>query len=153
MQEYRLSQAKIDELTAELDERVNVTRSQSIERTATARAFGDLSENAEYHAAREAQARNEGRIQEIKEILKHAVLVERKGGDVAELGATVKLQKAGADDHVVYTLVSAQEADMSQGRLSVDSPLGVCIVGKGAGTTCSIETPRGTVEYTIIHVS
>lgn len=153
MQEYRLSQAKIDELTAELDERVNVTRPQAIERTAIARAFGDLSENAEYHASREAQARNEGRIEEIKEILKHAVLVERKGGSAAELGATVTLKKSGADDHVTYTLVSAQEADMAAGRLSVDSPLGSCVVGKSAGHTCSVETPRGSVEYTIISIS
>jgi transcription elongation factor GreA len=153
MQKFQLSQVKIDELRQELDYARGVLRGQIGERVETARAFGDLSENAEYHAAREAQAKNEGRIQEIEGILKGAVVVERRGSDIAELGAEVTLKKIGADVHQVYTLVTEHEADMAQGRLSVTSPLGSCVIGKKSGDTCQVETPRGTTEYEIISIT
>lgn len=141
------------ELEAELLERKTITRLEISERVATARAHGDLSENAEYHSARESQGKNEGRIQEIEYILKHGKIVQRSGSDVAELGASVTLKKSGVDDHIVYKLVGPHEADMAQGRLSVESPLGSCILGKRAGESCSVETPRGSVEYNIIEIT
>lgn len=153
MEKIFLTEQKKTELETELHDRKFVVRSEISERVQTARAHGDLSENAEYHAARDEQGKNESRIKEIEAILKAAVIIERSDSGRAELGATIVLQKDGEVDQKTYLLVSAHEADMAAGRLSIDSPLGICLVGKGSGDICQIETPRGTMKYKVVSVS
>jgi transcription elongation factor GreA len=149
----QITQSKKEELELELKELKEVKRAEISERVATARAHGDLSENAEYHAARTAQAKNEGRIQEIEYILKHSEILERTNSDIVELGATVTLQKIGAGTEHLYMVVSPEEADMAGGKLSVTSPLGACVINKKTGDTCTIETPKGKVEYKVVKIA
>lgn len=150
--EILITESKRSELEAELKQLKTVTRQEISERVQTARAHGDLSENAEYHSAREAQAKNEGRIGEIEHILKHAKLIERSGKQVVELGAKVTLLKKDSGDKREYTIVGPEEADMALGKLSAGSPLGVCILGKQTGETCTVATPKGETEYEIVSV-
>ncbi len=152
MEKVLLTAAKKAELEAELQHRKSVLRAEIGEQVQTARAHGDLSENAEYHAARDEQGKNESRIMEIEDVLKRAVIIERSGSGKGELGASVTLQRDGDGGPKTYTLVSPQEADMAQGRLSIDSPLGKCVIGKGSGDVCVIETPKGEAKYNIISI-
>lgn len=148
-----ITESKKVELLKELDHLKNVVRADISDRVQTARAHGDLSENAEYHSAREAQAKNEGRIGEIEHILKHAKIIERSGSSIAELGAQVRLLKKSTDEKRDYVLVGPEEADMAQGKLSIESPLGGVLVGKKVGDICSVETPKGSTEYEILEIN
>lgn len=152
MEKEFITQTKKEELEAELSERKTVLRDQIGERVATARALGDLSENAEYHAARSEQGKNESRIMEIESILKRAVIIERSGSGKVELGATVIVKKIGDTDEKTFMIVSDTEADIAQGKISTSSPMGSVMFGKSAGDEFSITTPRGEVSYTIISV-
>ena len=112
-----------------------------------------MSENAEYHASRDEQGKNEGRIQEIEHILKHAEIIHRSGTDKVELGATVVVKKIGSDDEKTYMLVDNAEADIAKNKISTASPIGAAMVGKTTGDTFSITTPKGSIEYTIVSIT
>ncbi len=148
-----LTKAKKADLETELKHRKSVVRAEISERVQAARALGDLSENAEYHASRDEQGKNEGRIQEIEAILKHAQIIERSGGDAVELGATVVVKKNGDDAEKTFMLVDQAEADINQNKISTSSPMGEAMLGKSAGDTFVITTPRGEVSYKIVLVS
>lgn len=152
MEKEFITQDKKTQLETELFERKTVIRDQIGERVATARALGDLSENAEYHAARSEQGKNESRIMEIESILKRAEIITRSTSGKVELGATVVVKKDGDTDTKTFMIVSDTEADISQNKISTSSPMGSAMVGKSTGNTFEITTPRGDVSYTIISI-
>ncbi len=152
MEKEFITLEKRQELEAELLERKTVLREEIGERVATARALGDLSENAEYHSARDQQGKNETRIMEIESILKRAEIITRTQSGVVELGATVVVNRDGEEK--TFMIVSETEADIALGKISTNSPMGSAMIGKKTGESFSIMTPRGTeVSYTIVSVN
>lgn len=121
------------------------------ERIATARTFGDLSENAEYSAARDEQKTIENRILEIEDILKNAKIIRAKSGGKVNIGSTVKV-KTG-DKELEYTVVGPVEANPLEGKVSYESPLGKALMGKSEGETAELTTPKGKTEYQIVAVA
>lgn len=119
-----------------------------------AREHGDLSENAEYHAAKEHQGHVEGRIQMLEHKLAHAVIVETSGqsGDRVLFGATVVLEDRGSGERVTYTLVGEEEADISRGLLSVRSPVGRALIGKLIEEEVAVRVPAGVRQYQILEI-
>ncbi len=152
MTESLISQEKFEELTKELDELRTVRRREVAEQLEYARSLGDLSENAEYQEAREMQAAVEERIGKLEGILKNAKIVRGSKSDIVGMGATVTVQKIGADEKHVYTIVGAEEADIIGGKVSYHSPLGAALLGKKKGDEFSFDTPRGTQKYKILKV-
>ena len=152
MEKEFITLTKKQELEAELFERKTTLRDAIGERVATARALGDLSENAEYHAARNEQGKNESRIMEIEDILKRAEIIQRTDSGIVELGATVVVKKQGDETEKTFMVVSETEADIAQGKISTSSPMGSAMVGKKVGEDFSMITPRGEVCYTIISI-
>ena len=144
-----------EKLRAELDELKNVKRPQIIEAIATARAHGDLKENAEYHAAREQQSFAEGRIKEIEGKLSNAEIIDvtklNANGKVV-FGTTVVLADEDTGDEVTYTIVGEDEADIKQGMISVTSPIARAMIGKEEGDIAVVEAPAGQREYEIVEV-
>lgn len=144
-----LSKEKLAEIEAELAVRRGEKRKELAERIGLAKDQGDLSENFEYHNAKELQAENETEIFRLEEMLKNAVVVDmKKGGTTIGLGSrfTVKM-KDGATRQ--FMLVGAAETDPIKGKISNDSPLGNAFLGKSVGDTASFEGPNGIIEYTI----
>ena len=138
------------ELEEELEQLVS-SRTDIAERIAEARSFGDLSENAEYSAAREEQSRVETRIAELEEILAGAEIIEAETGDgKIGLGETVIL-KSGRKT-VEYKIVGAVEADPAHGKISNESPLGTQLINKKVGDIVVIETPKGKTKYEVVEI-
>ncbi|MBX3706922.1 MAG: transcription elongation factor GreA [Pseudomonadales bacterium] len=139
-------------LRAELQHRKSVLRPQITQSIADAREHGDLKENAEYHAAREQQSFNEGRIQEIEGKLADAQVIDVKKiaptGKVI-FGATVTLTDPDSGAEVRYKLVGEDESDLKAGKLSVMSPIGRALIGKSEGDVVTVRTPKGDVEYEV----
>ncbi len=152
MSEY-LTQAKKADLETELMNRKSVIRPEISERLQAARALGDLSENAEYQSSRDEQGKNEGRIQQIEAILKTAKVIERSGSDKVEFGATVVVKKLVDGTEKTFIIVDDVEADIGQNKISTSSPIGSAMLGKSAGQSFTISTPRGDVDYEIISVA
>jgi len=152
MEKEFITAQKKAELEIELADRKGTLRTEIGERVATARAHGDLSENAEYHTARAEQGKNESRIIEIEHILKHSEIVKRSDSGKVELGATVVVKKDGDADTKTFMIVSDTEADIGQNKISTSSPMGSMMVGKSANDTFTITTPRGEVSYIIISI-
>ncbi len=148
-----LSKEKKAEFEAELLHLKTVIRPAISERIQTARALGDLSENAEYQTSRNEQGKNEGRIQQLEAILKNSKLIERSGSDVVEFGATVVVHKIADNTEKTFIIVDDAEADIAQGKITPHSPIGMEMMGKSAGDVFMITTPRGTVEYRIVSVA
>ena len=125
-----------------------------IQQIAEARDHGDLSENAEYHAARERQAFVEGRIAEIEEITSRAEVIDvsKLSGKSIKFGATVKLVDEDTDEKVAYQIVGADESDIKDGLLSVSSPLARALIGKEKGNFVEVTTPAGSKSYEILSV-
>ena len=145
--QFKLTSEGIAELKAELEELIG-NRSEVAERIKTAREFGDLSENAEYSAARQDQDRAESRISEIDHILKNAeVISQPKKKDIVELGNTVVLKDGKTEK--TFTIVGSVEADPLSGKISNESPIGQALLGKKLGENVEIKLPAGTVKYTI----
>ena len=139
------------ELEAELKRLEGDERREIIESLEFAKSLGDLSENAEYHQAREAQGKLEDRVSEIKRILKDAEVVSgKRKGDTAQIGSTVTVQKKGEKEKRTFILVGEGEADMAAKKISYQSPLGSAIYGKRKGDTTVFDSPAGSVEYTIV---
>jgi len=153
MEKEFITQSKKQELETELSERKTVLREEIGDRVATARAQGDLSENAEYHAARSEQGKNESRIMEIESILKRAEIITRSNSECVELGATVIVKKDGDDQEKTFMIVSDTEADIAQNKISTSSPMGSMMMNKKSGDSFTITTPRGETTYTILSVA
>ncbi len=147
-----ISQEKFEELTKELEELRTTRRREVAEQLEYARSLGDLSENAEYHEAREMQSSVEERILKLEAILKNAKIVKGAKSDVIGMGSSVMVKKVDADEKREYTLVGAEEADMFSGKISYRSPLGNALLGKKKGDEFSFHTPKGTQRYKILDV-
>lgn len=152
MGEELLSQEKFEELTRELDELRTTRRREVAEQLEYARSLGDLSENAEYHEAREIQGAVEERIQKLENMLKHAKIVRAGKSDTVSMGSVVIVQKQGSEDKHSYTIVGAEEADVLSGKVSYHSPLGAALMGKKKGEEFSFHTPKGSQKYKILKV-
>lgn len=141
-------------LEAELKRLKTVERPEIIKAIATAREHGDLSENAEYHAARERQGFVEGRVGDIEDMVRRAVVIDvsKLSGKVIKFGATVKVADEDTDEKKTYQLVGEHEADISAGRLSVTSPLSRALIGKTVGDSVEVMSPGGTRSYEILTV-
>ena len=141
-------------LEDELKKRQTVERPRIIEHIAEARSHGDLSENAEYHAAKEEQAHNEGRIAEIEDKLARADVIDigKLSGDTIKFGATVTLVDEDTDKKTVWQIVGEPEADPKKGRISITSPLARALIGKKKGTTVEVMAPGGPKAYEITKV-
>ncbi|MCX6747741.1 MAG: transcription elongation factor GreA [Candidatus Nomurabacteria bacterium] len=148
-----ITEEKKKALMAELEQLKGPKRKEIIEALASAKALGDLSENAEYHNAREEQGKLEERIKEIEKILQNSEVVTATGGDIVLVGSKVVVNKEGTKEEVTYFIVGAEEADMATGKISHKSPLGVALYGKKKGDSVTFTTPRGAVNYKIINVS
>ncbi len=141
-------------LKEELKRRKEVERPKIVKAIEEARAHGDLSENAEYSAAKEAQAFNEGRIKELEGTIALANVIDpgKLSGGKVVFGATVELTDGDSGEEVVYTIVGEHEADIKQGRISITAPVARALIGREAGDTVTVRTPRGTREYEIKEV-
>ena len=147
-----LTKEKKAELEAELLHLKTVIRPAIAERVQTARALGDLSENADYQTSRSDQGKNEGRIQPIEAILKNSKVIERSDSGRVEFGATVVVHKIADKSEKTFMIVDDAEADIAVGKITPHSPIGMEMIGKSAGDIFMITTPRGTVEYKIVSV-
>ncbi len=141
-------------LEDELRQMKTVERPAVIRAIAEAREHGDLSENAEYTAARERQGFIEGRITELEDIISRAQVIDAStlSGDMVRFGATVTLADEDSDEEPVYQIVGAHEADIRSGRLSVHAPLARALIGKHIGDTVEVSTPGGSKSYEIVDV-
>lgn len=148
---YITKEQKTD-LEAELKQLSSVKRKEILETLEYAKSLGDLSENAEYHQAREAQGKNEDRIKEIEYILKHAEVSAGSRTGVIRVGSTVVVQKSGTKDKKEFKIVGPEEADMPSGKLSYKSPLGAAMFEHKKGEEVSFTTPAGVTKYKIIDV-
>lgn len=148
-QKKYVTKEKKQELEQELDYLTNTRREEIAKEIERAKSMGDLSENAEYQQAREDQASVEGRIMEIKGILKSAEIVNHKKSDVVEVGSTVTLRKKYASTDQDFQIVGSEETNLAEGRISHTAPLGEALLGHKAGDTVEVKTPGGEVEYHI----
>lgn len=154
MEKIPMTAAGYAALEAELKRRQQEDRQRIIEAIAEARAHGDLSENAEYHAAKEQQSLNEGRILELEGFIARADIIDvsKLGGDTIKFGATVKLVDEDTEQEKVYQIVGEPEADVSAGKVSIASPIARALIGKVVGDTVEVVTPGGGKSYEIVDV-
>ncbi|WP_242339991.1 MULTISPECIES: transcription elongation factor GreA [Anaeromyxobacter] len=138
-------------LKEELKRLKNVERPKIVKEIAEARSHGDLSENAEYHAAKEKQSHIEGRILQVEHWIASAEVIDvsKHVGDRVVFGATVSLEDSDSGDQVTYRIVGELEADLKQGRISVTSPIARALIGREEGDTVTVRTPGGEKEYEI----
>lgn len=141
-------------LQEELRWRQQEERPRIIEAISEARAHGDLSENAEYHAAKEAQSHNEGRIGELEDLVARAEVIDpsKLSGATIKFGATVKLVDEDTDDEKTYQIVGDQEADVKSGRISISSPIARALIGKSVGDSVEVVAPGGSRAYEILDI-
>jgi len=147
-----ITEEKKKALEEELKFLKTVKRKEIIESLDAARALGDLSENAEYHQAREDQGKTEDRINQIEVMLRSAVIVKKHSSQKVEIGTTVTVKKDGSKENIIYSIVGAEEADMTHNKISNKSPLGYALFGKSKGESVSITTPKGLAKYTLIDI-
>lgn len=129
-------------------------RPKTIEAIATAREFGDLSENAEYHAAREKQGFIEGRILDLEDKMARAEIIDisKLSGAFIKFGATVKLIDDETEEEVTYHIVGEYEADITKKRISIASPIAKALIGKTVGDIVKVSTPKGSKSYEVVEV-
>ena len=151
MERVPMTAAGFRALEAELKRRQVEERPRIIEAISEARGHGDLSENAEYHAAKESQSLNEGRIAELEDKLARAEVIDvsKLSGDTIKFGATVTLIDEDTDKKQVWQLVGEPEADAKKGKISITSPLARALIGKAKGTSVEVMTPSGAKAYEI----
>ena len=153
MEKIHLTAAGQARLEAELRDLKTVRRPQVIKDIAEARAHGDLSENAEYHAAREEQSHIEGRIKELEAVLSLAEIVDisKLSGSV-KFGATVELVDEETDEEITYQIVGPHEANIDKNLLNLQSPLARALIGKEEGDSVEVRTPGGVRSYEVLSV-
>ncbi len=151
--ELYITQEGLDELKKELDELKLVKRPEVISALKDARAQGDLSENAEYDAARTEQAIVEARIKDLEVMVENAVVITKADTDKVGLGAKVTIEYVGDDDTEEYSIVGSQEADPFANKISNESPIAKAIMNKKVGDVVSVESPNGTYDVKIVAIS
>ncbi|MBP9803243.1 MAG: transcription elongation factor GreA [Candidatus Pacebacteria bacterium] len=141
------------ELEHELEDLKGPKRKEIIARLEYAKSLGDLSENAEYHQAREDQGVLEEQIKKIEHILKVSKIAVAEGGDTVSIGSKVTVTKEDSKEKLIYTIVGSEEADSSLGKISNRSPFGSALFGKKKGDKIEFQTPKGVVHYKIVDVA
>src|SRR5476651_2103561 len=151
MDKIPMTAAGYTTLEAELKHCQQVERPRIIQQITEARTHGDLSENAEYHAAKEQQSLNEGRIDELQDKLARADIIDvsKLSGDTITFGATVTLVDEDTDEKKVWQIVGEPEADAKKGRISITSPLAKALIGKGKGASIEVNAPGGAKGYEV----
>jgi transcription elongation factor GreA len=146
--------AGYERLVEELKQLKTVERPAIIKAIAEARDHGDLSENAEYHAARERQSFIEGRVMELEAKISLAEIIDVKklSGKTVTFGATVTLSDEDTDEETKYQIVGADESDIAKGLLSITAPLARALIGKSVGDSVEVVTPRGSKSYEIVKI-
>jgi transcription elongation factor GreA len=152
-EEHMLSQEKFDDIKKELEVLTTVNRKEIAESLEYARSLGDLSENAEYQAARDLQAATEEKIRRLETIIKSAVIISEKKKGVVGFGSEVTICKKDDKEEHTYMIVGSEEADMRAKKLSHLSPLGEALMGRKKGEKFGFKTPNGMQEYTIIDIT
>ena len=148
-----LTQQGLDELKKELDELIQVRRPEVINALKDARAQGDLSENAEYDAARSEQAIVESRIKDLEVMLERAVVITKVDTDVVSIGTKVTLEYVDDDDTEEYSIVGSQEADPFTNKISNESPIAKAIMGLKVGSVVSVDSPNGKYDVKILAIN
>ena len=145
----------LKKLKKELDELRDIERPKASQAIAEARDKGDLSENAEYDAAKEAQGMLEMRIAKLEEVVSNARIIDESQLDTSKvlIHSTVKIKNKANNMTVTYKLVAQSEADLKAGKISVDSPIGKGLLGKKVGETAQVVVPNGTIEFEVVEVS
>lgn len=154
MEKVPMTSAGYKMLQDELKERTAVERPRIVEAIAEARAHGDLSENAEYHAAKEAQSLNEGRISELEDKLSRAEVIDvtKLSGDIVKFGATVTLIDEDTEEEKKYMIVGDVESDVKQNKVSISSPIARALIGKTVGDSVEVSAPGGARSYEVVEV-
>jgi transcription elongation factor GreA len=154
MEKVPMTEAGYLRLQEELKHLKAIERPAIIKAIAEAREHGDLSENAEYHAARERQSFIEGRVLELEDKISRAEVIDvsKLSGDSVKFGATVKLADEDTDEEISYQIVGADESDIKAGRLSITAPLARSLIGKSVGDVVEVSTPNGSKSYEIIEI-
>ena len=155
MDKFPMTAGGYSALEEELRRRQQVERPRIIQAIAEARTHGDISENAEYHAAKDAQALNEGRIAELEDKLSRAEVIDvsKLSGNTIKFGATVTLVDEDTDEKKTYQIVGESEADVKAGRVSITSPTARALIGKKIGDSVEVNTPGGGKSYEILNVA
>lgn len=152
MTEY-ITAENLAALETELQELTGKKRKEIVAQIEYAKSLGDLSENAEYHQAREEQGKLEERISQIEYVLRHAEIAARPTNGLVSVGATVTIQKEGETTTRTFQVVGSEETDMLSGKISYKSPLGAALSGKKKGEQVTVSAPKGDTLYTIIDVA
>ncbi|MES2214313.1 MAG: transcription elongation factor GreA [Patescibacteria group bacterium] len=147
-----LTQEKFDQFKSELETLKTAKRKEIAEALEYAKSLGDLSENAEYHEARDSQARVEDRINHLEAVLKNASIVSTHDTSSVTVGSVITISKNGVPDRRHYTIVGSEEADAMSGKISTKSPLGAAALGKKKGESFSFQTPAGTSNCVILEI-
>lgn len=150
-----MTQQGFNSLEAELKNLKSVERPAVIQAIAEARAHGDLSENAEYHAARERQSFIEGRIMELESVISAANIIDISAisGDTVKFGATVVVVNEDTDEEITYQIVGPYESDADKGKISTTAPMAKALIGKKTGDSVEVRTPKGVSSYEILNVA
>ena len=154
MEKIPMTAAGYTQLEEELRQRQSVDRPRIIQQISEARSHGDLSENAEYHAAKEQQSLNEGRIAELEDKISRAEVIDvsKLSGDTITFGATVTLVDEDTDEQRKFQIVGETEADAKAGRISITSPIARALIGKKKGASAEVMTPKGAKGYEVLKI-
>ncbi len=154
MQKVPMTPAGFRKIKDDLQNLLKVARPENIKAIAEARAHGDLSENAEYHAAKERQSFIESKINELQSKIALANVIDPStiSQDTIAFGATVKVMDADTDEEKIFILVGPEEADIKAGKISIHSPVGKSLIGKEVGDEVTIKAPAKTIEYEILEI-
>ena len=147
-----LTQEGLDELKQELDDLINVKRPENIQAIKEARSLGDLSENAEYDAARNEQAQIEGRIKQLEKMLENASIIEDVSTDKVSIGNTVLIKYVDDNEEDEYKIVGSQEADPFESRISNESPIAQALFDHKVGDVVTVDSPNGNYDIEIIEI-
>lgn len=154
MDKIPMTPSGYEALEKEIRHRIAVERPRIIVMIKEARAHGDLSENAEYHAAKEAQGLNEAKVAELEDKLSRADVIDvsKLSGDTVKFGATVRLVDEDTEEEVTYKIVGDLEANLRQGKISISSPIARALIGKTIGDIVEVNTPKGPRSFEILQV-
>ncbi|UUX51562.1 transcription elongation factor GreA [Nisaea acidiphila] len=155
MEKVPMTAQGLEKLQAELKQLKSVERPEIIKAISEAREHGDLSENAEYHSARERQSFIEGRILELEDVTSRAEVIDtsKLGGDTVTFGTVIEVADEDTDEEQTFTIVGPYEADISKGYISTSSPIARAMIGKKVGESVEVTTPRGSKSYEILSIA
>jgi transcription elongation factor GreA len=154
MEKLPITVEGLAQLEKDLYQLRSVERPRIIQQISEARAHGDLSENAEYHAAKEAQGMNEARVSDLEDKFSRAEVIDvsKLSGTTVKFGATVHLEDEDTGDKVKYKIVGETEANVKEGKISIASPIARALIGRSKGESCEVTTPKGQRSYEVLKI-